>query len=139
MLGQTALTRLDEMRKHVGATIKERARLMEGLRSIPGVKAYPSVTNFILFRVKKGDADKVHAGLMRKGLVLRHLSRGPRGGELPQDYGRHPRSQRQTACRAGKTGRLSPSATLIEGTAAVAENGDQNWRGEKPQYSRASS
>jgi histidinol-phosphate aminotransferase len=74
MLGQTALTRLGEMKKHVGATVKERARLLDGLRGIAGVEPYPSVTNFILFRVKRGDAGKVHTKLMQKGLVLRNLS-----------------------------------------------------------------
>jgi histidinol-phosphate aminotransferase len=74
MLGQTALTHLDEMKKHVASTVRERARLLEGLNGIAGLEAYPSAANFILFKVKKGDAGKVHARLMKKGLVLRNLS-----------------------------------------------------------------
>lgn len=74
MLGQTALTRLGEMKRHVGATVKERVRLYEGMKSISGIEVFPSVTNFILFRVKNMDADRVHASLIRRGLVLRNLS-----------------------------------------------------------------
>jgi histidinol-phosphate aminotransferase len=74
MLGQTALTSLDEMKKHVGTTVKERARLFDGMASLSGVGPYPSMTNFILFKVKNGDAGKVHARLMKKGLVLRNMS-----------------------------------------------------------------
>lgn len=75
ILGQSALARLDEMRKHVRSTIKERERLFEGLRAIEGIRPFPSVANFILFRVKSADAEKVHAKLMKKGLVLRNLSK----------------------------------------------------------------
>ena len=75
MLGQVALARLDEMRKHVRSTIKERGRLFEGLSSVRGIQPFPSVANFILFRVKSVDAEKVHARLMKKGLVVRNMSR----------------------------------------------------------------
>ena len=74
MLGQTALTKLEEMRKHVASTVKERARLMSGLEAVAGLEPFPSVTNFILFKVKGGKADRVHAKLMEKGLVLRNSS-----------------------------------------------------------------
>jgi histidinol-phosphate aminotransferase len=75
ILGQIALTRLAEMKKHVASTVKERTRLLDGLGGISGIEPYPSVTNFVLFRVTKGEPDKVHAKLMRKGLVLRNLSK----------------------------------------------------------------
>ena len=75
MLGQTALAHLGEMRKHVGSTIRERGRLSEGLSAIRGIHPFPSATNFILFRVSSADADRVHQKLMKKGLVLRNMSK----------------------------------------------------------------
>ncbi len=75
MLGQVAFARLEEMRRHVESTIKERARLFERLSEISGIHPFPSVANFILFRVESADPDKVHARLMKKGLVLRNMSK----------------------------------------------------------------
>lgn len=75
MLGQAALARLDEMRKAVGKTVKERERLFGLLAGVDGIEPFPSVTNFILFRLKNADPDKVHERLLRRGLVLRNSSR----------------------------------------------------------------
>ncbi len=74
-LGQSALAHQDEMRRNVESTIQERGRLMEMLRKVRGIEAYPSQTNFVLFRIQDGDANAVHGRLMGKGLVLRNLSR----------------------------------------------------------------
>jgi histidinol-phosphate aminotransferase len=76
MLGQTALTKLGEMKHHVETTVKERTRLQKALKDVSGIEPFDSVTNFILFRLAKGnDADEIHARLMKKGLVLRNLSK----------------------------------------------------------------
>ena len=75
LLGQTALENASEMRKHVDSILSERKRLIKKLQGIDGVEPFPSVANFILFRLHRGDPDKVHAKLMSKGLVVRNLSR----------------------------------------------------------------
>lgn len=75
LLGQAALANLEEMRRHVRTTVRERGRLFAGLGTIEGIEPFPSATNFILFRLKSADPDKVQAKLMKKGLVLRNLSR----------------------------------------------------------------
>jgi histidinol-phosphate aminotransferase len=75
LLAQAALKHAAEMRQNVQTTVEERGRLLERLAEVPGVRPYPSATNFILFKVEDGkDADVVHNRLMRKGLVLRNLS-----------------------------------------------------------------
>ena len=75
LLGQAVLANLGEMRRHVASMVRERKRLMKGLESMKGVKPFPSVTNFVLFRLTDADPDKVHSRLMSKGLVLRNLSK----------------------------------------------------------------
>jgi len=54
------------------AAIKlERGRLLRELRQMPGVTAYPSDANFILFRVSH--AERVFDGLKRRGVLIRSL------------------------------------------------------------------
>jgi len=54
------------------AAIKlERTRLLEELRRAPGVTAYPSDANFILFRVSH--AERVFDGLKRRGVLIKSL------------------------------------------------------------------
>ena len=75
ILGEAGLAHLGEMRKNVRATVRDRQSLFEGLNAVKGrVTAFPSETNFILFRVEGTDADGVHQKLMERGLVLRNLS-----------------------------------------------------------------
>lgn len=51
----------------------ERARVATELAALPGVTAYPSDANFILFRVS--DADRTFEGLKQKGVLIKNLSR----------------------------------------------------------------
>ena len=53
------------------AICSERSRLFAGLRGVPGVEAYASVANFILFRVAK--ADQVFSGLKQRGVLIKNL------------------------------------------------------------------
>jgi histidinol-phosphate aminotransferase len=54
------------------AAIKlERSRLLGELRRVPGVTAYPSDANFILFRVSH--AERVFDGLKRRGVLIKSL------------------------------------------------------------------
>jgi histidinol-phosphate aminotransferase len=50
----------------------ERARLLAGLQSLPGVRAFPSDANFILFRVTRPDA--VFSGLKMRGVLIKNLN-----------------------------------------------------------------
>jgi histidinol-phosphate aminotransferase len=56
------------------ATLREeRSRLMSALRALPGVTAFDSAANFILFRVAAADA--VFAGLKERGILIKNVSR----------------------------------------------------------------
>jgi histidinol-phosphate aminotransferase len=67
-LAQLAL--LDEQARQIRA---ERDRLFKSLNALKGVQAWPSRTNFILFRVE-GDADRVFAGLRTHGVLIKNLN-----------------------------------------------------------------
>lgn len=55
------------------ATLRaERARLAAALEGSPGVVAFPSSANFILFRVDK--ADRVFAALKERGILIKNVS-----------------------------------------------------------------
>ena len=54
-----------------------RARLFEGLSAIPGIRAWPSDANFILFRTH--GANEVFDGLRRRGVLIKNLA----GSGLP--------------------------------------------------------
>ena len=56
------------------ATLRaERTRLASALDDIPGVVAFPSAANFILFRVVH--PDDVFAGLKERGILIKNVSR----------------------------------------------------------------
>jgi len=52
----------------------ERARLLERLRAVPGVTAFDSAANFVLFRLGGGTAaaDRVFAGLKSRGILIKN-------------------------------------------------------------------
>lgn len=51
----------------------ERGRVATELAAMPGVTAFPSDANFVLFRVP--DADRTFEGLKQKGVLIKNLSR----------------------------------------------------------------
>ena len=56
------------------ATLRaERARVLAALRALPGVTAFDSAANFILFRV--ADADAAFAGLKQRGILIKNVAR----------------------------------------------------------------
>lgn len=61
----------DVLDAQAAAIRSERSRLFAGLRSLPGVEAYASAANFILFRVAK--ADQVFSGLKQRGVLIKNL------------------------------------------------------------------
>ncbi len=77
MLAEGALRNLGEMRSNVGKIVKERQRLAAALSEFDSVEPFPSITNFILFRVKGGQAkaERLHHLLTKKGFVLRSYAK----------------------------------------------------------------
>lgn len=64
-----------QFERGVVSIIEERERVMEALRATPGVIAYPSDSNWILFKVDR--ADQVWARLYDQGVLVRDFSRTP--------------------------------------------------------------
>jgi histidinol-phosphate aminotransferase len=61
----------DVLTEQAGAIKLERNRLLQGLRHLRGVTAYPSDANFILFRINQ--AERVFDGLKRRGVLIKSL------------------------------------------------------------------
>ncbi|MEM4522144.1 MAG: histidinol-phosphate transaminase [Nitrososphaeria archaeon] len=73
-LGAMALSDIEQMREWVKEIVNERERCYNFLNSMKKIEAYPSETNFILFRVIGLDANVVHKRLFSKGICVRNLS-----------------------------------------------------------------
>jgi histidinol-phosphate aminotransferase len=69
------LARQDWVDEKVGYIVRERERLFQALAGLPGVRAYPSQANFILFRVL--DSCRVFDGLLEQGILIRNVSHYP--------------------------------------------------------------
>jgi histidinol-phosphate aminotransferase len=76
-LAEEALKNQGEMRRNVRKIVSERRRCFEALRKVGGVEPHPSEANFVLFKVKDGDANRVQQRLMKRGFVLRNLADVP--------------------------------------------------------------
>ena len=61
---------------HAAAIVRERDRVLAGLREIPGVTTYPSQANFFLIRTARL-GDDVFRGLLERGILVRSFSRPP--------------------------------------------------------------
>jgi len=74
-----ALQHAAELADQAQRVLAERATLFKALTEIPGVRAWPSRANFILFRVA-GDATGVHRRLQAAGVLIKNLDHA--GGVL---------------------------------------------------------
>lgn len=70
-IAEKVLTRGDVLEEQAAAIRRERAALSDALQELPGITAYPSRANFILFRVAW--ADGVFQGLKRRGVLIKNL------------------------------------------------------------------
>jgi len=61
----------DVLTEQAAAIKLERGRLLQALRRMPGVTAYPSDANFILFRASQ--AERVFDGLKQRGVLIKSL------------------------------------------------------------------
>jgi histidinol-phosphate aminotransferase len=61
----------------VALCARERARVSHALGEVESVEVHPSVTNFILFRLKEDKPADVHARFLEKGVLIRDVSMWP--------------------------------------------------------------
>lgn len=70
-----ALRHWDVFQQQIDAICAERARVFEALSAMPGIRPWPSQTNFILFRSESETADELHARLLSEGILIKNLHR----------------------------------------------------------------
>lgn len=63
----------DEFEEQTGQISRDRTWMAENLRRLKGVEIFPSDANFVLFRVAKGQAERVHATLQKKGVLIKNM------------------------------------------------------------------
>jgi histidinol-phosphate aminotransferase len=73
-VAQTVLEHGDVLNAQAESIKVQRAVLLQALRGMGGITAFPSDANFILFRV--GDANGVFAELKRRGVLIKNLNGG---------------------------------------------------------------
>lgn len=69
----TTMDNRKEVEEGVEKINRERSRLFGLLNSLPHFKPYPSVANFILCRLTRGNAREVVAKLQKKGIFVRYF------------------------------------------------------------------
>ena len=74
-LGLTVLEDAGYLEPRIGEVEGERARVYEALSALRNVHVYPSVTNFLLFRVE--DATAFYSGLLAQGVLIRRQDHLP--------------------------------------------------------------
>jgi threonine-phosphate decarboxylase len=79
LAGRESLKDRNYLRRTLELIATERQYLLEGLATISGLVTYPSVANFLLFRVTRPgwDALRLQQGLIRHGLLIRDCSSFP--------------------------------------------------------------
>jgi histidinol-phosphate aminotransferase len=66
------LERPEVLDEQAAAIRAERGRLISALQSTPGVRAFPSDANFVLFQVPRADA--VFTALKARGILIKNVS-----------------------------------------------------------------
>ena len=72
--GVNVLRNRDRVEAAVRETKEERTRLIDALNGLPGVQAFPSATNFVLFDTEK-PYKEVYDGLKRHGVLVRSIGK----------------------------------------------------------------
>ena len=70
------LDHIELLNAQAGAIRRDREALYQALATIPGLTVWPSATNFLLFRIEQGDADRVFNGLKQAGVLIKNLHGG---------------------------------------------------------------
>ena len=68
-----SLADIEYLKGTVKAVIAERDRLFARLKRLKFLKPWPSKANFILCAVVKGDAQRIHEGLQKRGIFVRYF------------------------------------------------------------------
>ncbi|TME68097.1 MAG: aminotransferase class I/II-fold pyridoxal phosphate-dependent enzyme, partial [Chloroflexi bacterium] len=63
--------------RRVAQNHREGGRVYDALRKVRAIETYPSVTNFILFRMKEETPAAVHARFLEQGVLIRDISMWP--------------------------------------------------------------
>jgi histidinol-phosphate aminotransferase len=74
MSAEFALQHSEVFAEQTRTICDERSRLLLALDKLPGVKAYPSAANFILFHLERGSADKTFTDLKQQGVLIKNLN-----------------------------------------------------------------
>ena len=77
VVGGRIAQREDDVRRRIAQCAVERDRVYAALRHAPGVEVFPSVTNFILFRLADRTPAEVHAAFLEHSILLRDISSWP--------------------------------------------------------------
>lgn len=64
---------VDAVRERIAFVRTERERVYEAIRGVPGIEAFPSEANFLLFRLG-GDTAAAHARFLEQGVLIRDMS-----------------------------------------------------------------
>ncbi|MBI3546035.1 MAG: histidinol-phosphate transaminase [Gammaproteobacteria bacterium] len=71
---QFALKHLDLLNDQARRIRADREKLLQALSKLPGIRVWPSQTNFILFHVGQRDADKLFESLRGRGVLIKNLN-----------------------------------------------------------------
>ena len=69
-----ALDQQAVLEKQIQRICESRTALFEKLSALPGIVAFPSEANFILFRAPLGQGDRLFASLREAGILIKNLS-----------------------------------------------------------------
>src|SRR4029078_7002141 len=82
-VGAKIAKREDDIQRRIAECATERERVYRALQRAPGVEVFPSVTNFILFRLTDRDPAEVHAKFLERSVLIRAHSLRTRRGRSP--------------------------------------------------------
>jgi histidinol-phosphate aminotransferase len=76
-VGGKLATREDDVHRRIAECATQRDRVHRALQRAPGVDVFPSVTNFILFRLADREPADVHATFLEHSVLIRDVSMWP--------------------------------------------------------------
>lgn len=69
-----ALNKQDLFEQQTQQICRDRSMVLKQLNHLPGITAYPSSTNFILFKTQKNLANVIFEDLKKRGILIKNLS-----------------------------------------------------------------
>jgi histidinol-phosphate aminotransferase len=67
----------DSLKAWIGVLVSERQRLFSALKSMDGLRPYPSDANFLLFETFRKPPGDIFSALLERGILIRDVSRYP--------------------------------------------------------------